>query len=191
LVKTAYLIDSMLILASASPRRHEILTLAGIPHVVRAAAVPEILRPGEPALDFVRRLAEEKASTAECGPDDVVLGADTVVLVDDEVFGKPADDREAARMLRQLSGRAHTVCTGICLRSPHRTISDVAQTSVFFIPLSDNEIQEYTRSGEPRGKAGGYAIQGLASKFVWRIEGCFYNVVGLPISLVCQHLKTL
>ncbi len=108
-----------------------------------------------------------------------------------EVFGKPADDSDAARMLRRLSGRAHTVCTGICLRSPHRTISDVAETSVFFVPLSDNEIQEYTRSGEPRGKAGGYAIQGLASKFVSRIEGCFYNVVGLPISLVCQHLKTL
>ncbi|MDQ2775710.1 MAG: Maf family protein [Acidobacteriota bacterium] len=181
----------MLILASASPRRHEILTVAGIPHIVRPTAIPEILRPGEAALDFVRRLAQEKASAAECGPDDVVLGADTIVLVDDDVFGKPADDRDAARMLRQLSGRAHTVCTGICLRSPHRTISDVAETRVFFVPLSDNEIQEYTRSGEPRGKAGGYAIQGLASRFVSRIEGCFYNVVGLPISLVCHHLKTL
>jgi len=126
-----------------------------------------------------------------CGPEDVVLGADTIVLVDEEVLGKPRDQRDAARMLRLLSGRDHTVCTGICLRSCRRVISDVAQTTVSFVPITEDEIQEYTRSGESLDKAGAYAIQGLASRFVSRIEGCYHNVVGLPISLVYRHLSTL
>ncbi|MDQ2944920.1 MAG: Maf family protein [Acidobacteriota bacterium] len=181
----------MLILASASPRRHQILTEAGIPHLVRPASIPEDRHPGEPALSFVQRIAREKASALECGPDDIILGADTVVLLDDEVFGKPLDERDAARMLRLLSGRGHIVCTGICLRSRKRIISDVAETNVSFVPLTEDEIQEYTRSGEPKDKAGAYAIQGLASKFVSKIEGCYQNVVGLPISLVYSHLSSL
>ena len=181
----------MLILASASPRRHELLEAAGIPHTVRPSHIPEIRHPNESPIEFVRRIAEEKARAVECAPDDIVLGADTVVCLDDEVFGKPLDDPDAARMLRLLSGRDHWVHTGICLRTPTKTIKDVASTRVTFVPLTDGDIQEYTLSGESRDKAGAYAIQGLASKFVWGIEGCYQNVVGLPVSLVCRHLKTL
>ena len=181
----------MLILASASPRRHELLLAAGIPHLVQPTGISEQRRPEEPALDFVRRIAEEKARAATRTPADVVLGADTVVCVDDEVLGKPASDADAARMLRLLSGRDHWVYTGIFLLSSAREISDVSATKVSFTPLSDAEIEEYTRSGEPRDKAGAYAIQGRASRFVSRIEGCYHNVVGLPVSLVYRHWKSL
>lgn len=181
----------MLILASASPRRHELLLAAGIPHTVQPAHIPEDRRPGESPHDLVLRLASEKADAASPGPGDLVLAADTIVCVEDQILGKPASDSDSARMLRLLSGRSHWVYTGICLLAPHRCILDVASTKVSFIDLTDEEIQEYTRSGEPRDKAGAYAIQGYASKFVRSIEGCYHNVVGLPISLVYQHLKSL
>ena len=181
----------MLILASASSRRREILTAAGIDHIVRPASIPEDRHPAESAIDFVRRMAREKAFAVQSAPGDIVLGADTVVVVGQEVFGKPLDQPEAASMLRALSGRDHTVCTGICLRSGQRVIVDVSQTRVWFGKLTEDEIQEYTRSGESIDKAGAYAIQGLASKFIPQIEGCYHNVVGLPISLVYYHLKTL
>jgi len=181
----------MLILASASPRRHELLQAAGIEHVVRPTHVPEHRQPGEPPAAFVQRLAEEKARAASGAPQETVLGADTVVCLDGEVFGKPVDDQEAARMLRLLAGREHSVHTGICLLSGKRRILDLASTRVSFLPLTEEDIQEYTRSGEPRDKAGAYAIQGRASKFVRAIEGCYHNVVGLPVSLVYRHLKSL
>jgi septum formation protein len=181
----------MLILASASPRRHELLEAAGIPHVLRAAAVPENRITGEDPVNLVQRLAREKASAVECGPGDVVLGADTEVSIGDQVFGKPCDEEDAARMLRLLSGRDHWVHTGICIVSNKTQIVDVASTRVSFAQLTEDEITGYTRSGEPFGKAGGYAIQGLASKFVRSIEGCYHNVVGLPVSLVYHHLKSL
>lgn len=182
----------MLILASASPRRHELLTAAGIPHVVRPAATPEDRIPGEGPIALVQRLASRKAAAIDCAPGDVVLGADTEVSVGDEVFGKPSDQEDAARMIRLLAGRDHWVHTGICMIAPNgREILDVASTRVWFVPLTEIEITEYTRSGEPFGKAGGYAIQGLASKFVRSIEGCYHNVVGLPVSLVYHHLKSL
>jgi nucleoside triphosphate pyrophosphatase len=146
---------------------------------------------GESPEEFVRRLSIEKAHAVSCTAGEVVLGADTVVCIQDEVFGKPRSDADAARMLRELAGRDHWVRTGICLRSRSRVISDVASTRVFFTPLSETEIAEYTRTGEPRDKAGAYAIQGLASKFVSRIDGCYHNVVGLPVSLVYRHLKSL
>jgi septum formation protein len=181
----------VLILASASPRRHEILLAAGIAHVVRPTHIPEDRYDGEPTTEFVRRIAEAKARAAPRAGDDIVLGADTLVCFDDEALGKPVSDADAARMLRLLSGREHWVHTGVCLLAGNRQITDLASTKVCFARLTEEEIQEYTRSGEPRDKAGGYAIQGRASKFVRSIEGCYYNVVGLPVSLVYRHLKAL
>ena len=181
----------MLILASASPRRHELLQAAGISHEVRPASVPERANPGEPPVEFVKRLAAEKAAAILCNAGNVVLGADTIVCIESQVLGKPSDDRDACRMLRLLSGREHWVHTGIFLRSADRRISDVASTRVRFSELTTAEIDEYVRTGEPHDKAGAYAIQGLASKFVVSIEGCYHNVVGLPVSLVYRHLKTL
>ncbi len=181
----------MLILASASPRRHELLLAAGIDHLVKPSSVPEVRRPGEAPLDFVRRMAEEKAHAVKCRWTDIVLGADTVVSLEDEVFGKPKDEQDAHRMLRLLSGRHHSVHTGIFLTQGTSCVADVSSTEVFFAELTDQEIWEYTRSGEPVGKAGAYAIQGLASKFVVSITGSYQNVVGLPVSLVYRHLRTL
>jgi septum formation protein len=181
----------MLILASASPRRHELLLAAGIDHLVCPPFIREERLLEESPEDFVRRIALEKALAVPHAPDDIVLGADTIVLVEDEVFGKPANDEEAMRMLRRLSGRDHWVCTGICLLSDRRRILDLAKTKVSFAKLTEDEIWEYTRSGEPRDKAGAYAIQGRASKFISCIEGSYHNVVGLPVSLVYRHLKTL
>jgi septum formation protein len=181
----------MLILASRSPRRHEILARAGIPHVVRPAEVDESMRHGEDARRHVERLARAKAEAAECGPEDVVLGADTVVVVDGDVLGKPSDPADARRMLQRLAGREHEVMTGICLRSRQTSAEDVETTRVRFVPLSGQEIEEYAASGEPMDKAGAYAIQGLASKFIDRIEGCYFNVVGLPVAKVYSHLRQM
>jgi septum formation protein len=181
----------MLILASRSPRRHEILAAAGIPHVVRPAEVDESVRNGEDAEQYVKRVARSKAEAVSAQPDDVVLGADTVVVVDGEILGKPADQADARRMLGQLAGREHHVVTGICLRCPGRSIEEVETTRVRFIPLSAREIDEYVASGEPLDKAGAYAIQGRASKFIDRVEGCYFNVVGLPVARVYAHLRSL
>lgn len=181
----------MLILASASPRRHELLLAAGIDHLVQPANIPEVHSLGESPVDFVCRLATEKAQAIHLGPDEIVLGADTVVCLDGQIFGKPADDADAARMLGMLSGHTHFVHTGIHLRSQTHGITDLATTEVEFIKLADWEMERYTRSGEGRDKAGAYAIQGLASKFVRGIHGCYHNVVGLPVSLVYSHLKSL
>lgn len=180
-----------LILASQSPRRREILERAGLAFEVRVAGVEEQVEPGENPLDYVRRLALAKARAVERGESEVVLGADTVVVLDEHILEKPADAREAARMLRLLSGRSHTVLTGICLLSGARMVTDVAESRVWFTRLSEAEIASYAASGEPLDKAGGYAIQGLASKFIERIEGCYFNIVGLPVSLVYQRLKEL
>jgi septum formation protein len=181
----------MLILASASPRRHELLLAAGIGHVVRPAHVPEVRRNGELPKDFVQRLAKEKAESLPLSPGDTILGADTIVCLEEEVLGKPADAADAIRMLRGLAGRDHRVLTGICLRRGERTVADFAETRVWFDALTENEIQEYVHSGEPMDKAGAYAIQGQASRFVARIDGCYQNVVGLPVSLVYRYLKTV
>lgn len=180
----------MLILASASPRRHELLLAAGIDHIVQPTNVPEIRYPNEPPTEFVQRLAEAKAQPIVPGPRDVVLSADTIVCVDDEIFGKPMNDADAVRMLRLLAGRTHVVHTGIHLRSDAHRVTDLATTEVEFIDLTPEEVEGYTRSGEGIDKAGAYAIQGFASKFVRSIRGCYHNVVGLPVSLVYQHLKS-
>ncbi len=181
----------MLILASQSPRRKEILTAAGIPFCVRVANVVEQRFENEAPEEYVRRLARQKAEAVGCDPGDIVLGADTVVVLDHHVLEKPQDDDDARRMLRMLSGRDHEVYTGICLRSGKEQRLDVAVTRVRFAQLSEAEIATYIASGEPMDKAGGYAIQGLASKFIDRIEGCYFNVVGLPVALVYRYLKEL
>jgi nucleoside triphosphate pyrophosphatase len=179
----------MLILASASPRRHELLLQAGIEHAVRPTDVSEDRLPNESPIPFVQRIAEKKARAAAGRSEDTILGADTIVVVNGDIFGKPVDAPDARRMLRTLSGIDHHVYTGICLLSKDRTIIDVSDTRVRFSTLSDEEIDLYVRSREPFDKAGAYGIQGLASKFVTSIEGCYHNVVGLPLSMVYSYLK--
>ncbi len=181
----------MLVLASQSPRRKEILENAGLKPIVRVSGVPEHWTPGEIPRDYVIRLARSKAEAVERKPDEVILGADTVVVIEDEVLEKPQSPAEAQSMIAKLSGREHVVITGICLRSDSGTITDSSATVVQFAPLTPDEIIGYAYSGEPMDKAGAYAIQGLASKFIERIEGCYFNVMGLPVSLVYQHLKTV
>lgn len=181
----------MLVLASKSPRRQQILRDAGIPYSVRAADVPEQRGPAESPDGYVRRLAEDKALAVPLLSGEVVLGADTIVVVGGEVLEKPCDAADAGRMIGLLSGRMHEVITGICLRNDRRTFVDVAVTRVHFVPLTPEEVEAYAASGEPMDKAGAYAIQGLASKFIDRIEGDYFNVVGLPIALVYRHLKEM
>jgi len=181
----------MLVLASNSPRRKEILTAAGIPYVSRVPDISEQLRAGESAFDYVRRLAEEKAFAVPMEPDEIVLAADTVVVFQEHILEKPRDQSDALRMLRLLSGQEHQVITGICLRTADRNVIDAAVTKVRFVSMAEHELADYAASGEPMDKAGAYGIQGLASKFIDRIEGCYFNVVGLPVSLVYFHLKKL
>jgi len=179
----------MLVLASRSPRRREILRHAGIPFVIRVTEVDESLLPGEAPQDYVTRIAAEKAHAVAAGPDEVILGADTTVVVESQILAKPLDSADAVRMLQLLSGRCHQVLTGICLKADSRMVVDCADTSVWFAPLTRQEIDDYVATGEPMDKAGAYAIQGLASRFVERIEGCYFNVMGLPVSLVYRRLR--
>jgi septum formation protein len=178
----------VLVLASQSPRRAEILRQAGIPFVVRPADVDETPLAGETPEEYVRRLAEKKALAVVAAPEETILGADTTVVVAGQMLGKPADAADAARMLAALSGNCHEVLTGICLRRAGVVIVDCAATRVWFTRMTSREIEDYVASGEPLDKAGGYAIQGLASKFIERVEGCYFNVVGLPVALVYRHL---
>jgi septum formation protein len=177
----------MLVLASQSPRRSEILRQAGIPFMVRVASVDESPLPEETPEDYVRRIAERKAMAVPARADDTVLGADTTVVVEGVMLGKPADPADARRMLGLLAGRRHDVLTGICLKRGDQTVRDHAITAVWFAPMTDCEIDDYVATGEPMDKAGGYAIQGRASRFVERIDGCYFNVVGLPVALVYRH----
>ncbi|MCL6543908.1 MAG: Maf family protein [Bryobacteraceae bacterium] len=181
----------MLVLASRSPRRQELLSRAGIPFVLRPADIPEEPYEGEAAVEHARRLAGQKAQAVPCSENEIVLGADTVVVVEGQILGKPRDPADAVRMLRALSGRTHEVVTGICLRTSCRLIVDSETTRVRFVPLTEEEIAAYVASGEPMDKAGAYAIQGLASKFIDRIEGCYFNVVGLPVALLWKRLKEM
>jgi len=181
----------MIVLASQSPRRSELLRQAGIPFVVRPANVDETPRPGEGPEDYVKRVARDKALASGAALGEIVLGADTVVVIGGEIFGKPIDSHDAARMLGLLANREHQVLTGICLRRGAEMVIDCARTRVWFKPLTREEIAGYVATGEPNDKAGAYAIQGLASRFIERIEGSYSNVVGLPIELVQQVLHKM
>jgi len=189
-----------LILASASPRRAELLRTAGFEFETRAADVDERVEVNESPVAYVRRLAAWKSAAVQAGTvvqlpsrddDIVILGADTAVVVDGEILGKPRDDDEARAMLRQLSARRHEVMTGISIRARSREFTRVETTAVYFAVLGDDEIAWYVRSGEGRDKAGAYGIQGLASRFIPRIEGSYSNVVGLPVTAVCDLIKEL
>jgi len=178
-----------IILASASPRRRELLVVAGFACEVDPVEIDERRLPGEAPDTYVERVARMKATTgAARHPARVVLAADTAVVVGDEVLGKPGDDTDAARMLRLLSGRPHQVLTGVAIVSSGRTIAEVERTTVWVDPLTSKDIDWYVASGEPRDKAGAYAIQGLFSRYVPRIEGSYANVVGLPVATVARLL---
>ncbi len=195
-----------LVLASASPRRQELLRSAGIAITVQPTNIPEVPLNGEAPKAFAQRLAREKAwAIFKQRPHEFVLGADTIVVVDKQILGKPKDAADAARMLRLLSGRSHQVITGVCLMGPksgtasaenpgakpETSLGDVRceTTIVHVATLSEEEIRAYVASGEPMDKAGAYAIQGMASRWIPRIEGDYANVVGLPIALVYRMLK--
>ncbi len=199
----------MLILASASPRRQELLRNAGIPFTVQPADIDETPFAGESPRACAQRLAQEKAlAVFKNRPQEFVLGADTIVVIDEMILGKPRDAQDAARMLRLLSGRTHTVITGVCVlepvaggqlpvasqtklttgnRQPATAVSE--STLVTMCDISDDEIRDYIATGEPMDKAGAYAIQGIASRWITRIEGDYSNVVGLPVALVYAMLR--
>jgi septum formation protein len=179
------------ILASASPRRADLLTAAGVTFEVRPVDVDETPLDGEAAPEYVVRVAADKARACPAADGAVVLAADTVVVVDGCILGKPLDDRDAARMLRLLSGRGHAVLTGVAIRCGGEVATAAESTAVTFAPLSDADIAWYLASGEPRDKAGAYAVQGLASRFVERVDGSYSNVVGLPVALVCRMLAAV
>jgi septum formation protein len=190
----------MIVLASASPRRQELLRSAGIPFTVEPANIDETPGAGEAPGECAERLAREKALAVwRTRPQDFVLGADTIVVVDDAILGKPVDPADAVRMLRLLSGRVHRVITGVCLvragdsrdllRAAELARTASETTLVTMNTLSEEEIREYVASGEPEDKAGAYAIQGMASRWIPRIEGDYSNVVGLPVALVYRMLR--
>jgi septum formation protein len=178
------------ILASRSPRRAELLAAAGIAFDVLAADIDETPHPGEAPDAYVKRLAIAKArAVLALRPGARVLGADTTVTIDNEILGKPVDDADAVRMLRLLSGRAHLVHTGVALVSARGIQSAVDTTRVWFAAMTDEDISWYVATGEPVDRAGAYAIQGFASRFIPRIEGSYSNVVGLPVAMVSSILK--
>ncbi|MFL6299116.1 MAG: Maf family protein [Terriglobales bacterium] len=183
-----------IILASASPRRAELLRSAAIPFTVDVANIAEDLHRGEKPAEHAERLAREKAEVvAKRNPGKLVLGADTIVVVDDEILGKPRDAADAARMLRMLSGRPHEVITAVCVARLAASNQQLAtcseQTKVFFQEIAADEIETYVATREPMDKAGAYAIQGIASRWINKIEGDYANVVGLPVALVWKMLQ--
>lgn len=180
----------ILILASASPRRSELLRNAGIPFEVDPADIHEAPLAGEAPMDYAQRLARDKARAVIARhPDAVVLGADTVVVIDQHLLEKPANAEDSARMLRLLSGRTHQVITGVCLLAADSELTQAEVTEVTFVEISEQEIADYVATGEPMDKAGAYGIQGMASRWVARIEGDYFNVVGLPVARVYRMLK--
>jgi septum formation protein len=181
-----------MVLASSSPRRAGLLRAAGFVFEVAPVHLDERFHPGEKPEDYVQRLAQAKAvAAASKAPDAVVLGADTTVVIGGQVLGKPTDRADAERMLRLLSDRTHEVLTGICVRMGQRTLVHIEPSRVRMAALNDAEIAWYVGTGEPMDKAGGYAVQGLASRFIEGVDGSYSNVVGLPIAAVYNLLKLL
>lgn len=180
-----------LILASGSPRRKELLGLFGIPFTVRAADIDETMNPAGNPFDEVARLSREKALAVPRGEDDVVIAADTIVVCNGRVLGKPKNEAQAAEMLTMLSGQAHQVMTGCTLLRGDRQQTFTEVTDLHFRSLSQGEIRRYVATGEPMDKAGAYGIQGGAALFCTRMEGDYYNVMGLPVCRLWQSLREI
>ena len=178
-----------LILASASPRRRELLSLFGIPFTIRVADIDEAMDPTKSPCDEVARVSCRKALAVERGPEDVVVAADTIVVCAGRVLGKPHSREEAIAMLRLLSGRDHQVMTGMTVLRADQAVVVTEVTDIHFRELTEKEIEDYVASGEPMDKAGAYGIQGGAALFCSRMEGDYYNVVGLPVCRLAQILK--
>ncbi len=177
-------------LASASPRRRELLTLIGIAHRVRPADVDETIHPSEAPAVYAERLAREKAEAVAANDDaEITIGADTIVVIDDLVLGKPRDRTEAAAMLRTLSGRTHTVYTAVAVRRGAHMVSAVEHVAVTFRPLTDSAIASYIETGEPMDKAGAYGIQGFGATVVHRIDGDYFAVMGLALGTLVALLE--
>jgi septum formation protein len=180
------------ILASQSPRRRELLSLVGIPHVVEPADIDEAYRPGEAPAPHAERLAREKAATvAIAEPDAVVIGSDTIVVVDGDVLGKPRDEDHAAEMLGRLAGRSHTVLTAVAVQWRGAVRSAVEEVEVTFHPLDAQRIRAYIATGEPMDKAGAYGIQGYGATIVARVDGDYFAVMGLPLQRLVRLLDEL
>ena len=180
-----------LILASASPRRRELLSLYHIPFVIRVADIDETMDPQKAPFDEVARVSRRKALAVEAGEDDIVIAADTIVVCEGRVLGKPHDEAQARQMLRLLSGRDHQVMTGCTLRRGKNCETFTEVTDLHFRELSEGEIARYVASGEPMDKAGSYGIQGGAALFCTHMVGDYYNVMGLPVCRLYQALKTI
>jgi septum formation protein len=178
------------VLASASPRRRELLRLVGIEHTVIPADIDETRPPGEAPAVYAERLAREKAGAIARG-DAVVIGSDTIVVVDGDVLGKPRDGEQAVAMLRRLSGRAHVVMTGVAVAWRGRMSSGVEQVGVTFRALGDDEIRRYVETGEPMDKAGAYGIQGFGATIVDRVDGDYFAVMGLPLNRLVRLCRAL
>lgn len=178
-----------LVLASASPRRHELLDAIGVDFDVEIADIDETPRQGETATDMVVRLAVGKAAAIPVEPDDIVIGADTAVVIGTQIFGKPQHEAEAIGMLERLSGRTHKVMTGVAVAAKDRVWTALSSTEVQFREIDPDEARRYWQTGEPRGKAGAYAIQGLGGLFVKAINGSYSGVVGLPVFETAELLR--
>jgi septum formation protein len=182
--------EPRVILASASPRRRELLTLAGIRHEVWPANIDESYKLGETPREHAERLAREKAATIDA-PHAVVVGSDTIVVVDGDVLGKPRDRAHAADMLRRLSGRSHLVMTGVAVRWEGRMVSELVEVGVTFRALSEDDVQRYIDTGEPMDKAGAYGIQGFGATIVDRVDGDYFAVMGLSLARLVALFRQL
>lgn len=185
-----------IILASASPRRSELLENIGLNFIKYPADIEEYFVPGETPEEGAKRLASQKAEyvAVNCEYEEgIIIAADTIVVLGDKILGKPADEKEACDMLSMLSGKSHQVITAVCIKdiANNKKIVDTETTQVYFRPLEKSEIWYYIKTGEPLDKAGAYGIQGLGALFVERIEGCYFNVVGLPLYRIYTMLKSL
>ena len=178
-----------IILASQSPRRKELMGLLKVPFIIRVADIDETMDPGKAPYDEVARVSRLKAQAVPHETGDIVIAADTIVVCDDQVLGKPRDEQDAFRMLRLLSGRSHQVMTGLTVLQGGKSVSCTEVTGVCFRDLQDKEIDDYIATGEPMDKAGSYGIQGGATIFVERLEGDYYNVMGLPVCRLNLILK--
>lgn len=181
-----------IILASQSPRRKELLEKTGCSFIIEAADIDETIDQSKPLTDEILRLSRSKAAhILQRHPDSLVIGSDTIVTIDGNVLGKPADKNDAMEMLRSLSGRTHQVITGLCILSSQKEYLFVSVNDVSFAVLTEDEIEKYVNTGEPMDKAGAYAIQGIASRYITGINGDYYAIMGLPLCAVYEELKNI